>query len=77
MKMVENERKRASDRWGTNYTFPSSGKNWRNFFLDKKNAKAVYTKYVVFGAKRDLKDGAISDKRYQEIRKELFGKAKS
>ena len=36
---------------GSNYTMPGSDGNFKNFFVDKKNAKAVHTKYVRFSAK--------------------------
>ena len=59
---------------GTNYTMPASGKNWKNFFVDRKNSKAVNSKYRAFSAKRDLEMGLISETDYKLIMKELFGK---
>lgn len=59
---------------GSNYTIPGSGKNWKNFFVDRKNSKAVNTKYRSFAAKRDLEMGLISEAEYKATMKELFGK---
>lgn len=56
---------------GSNYTMPGSGGNFKNFFVDKKNAKAVHTKYVRFSAKRDLENGLISEAQYKAILKDL------
>lgn len=56
---------------GSNYTMPGSGKNFKNFFVDKKNARAVHTKYIRFSAKRDLENGIISEGQYREILKNL------
>ena len=56
---------------GSNYTMPGSGKNFKNFFVDKKNAKAVHTKYVRFSAKRDLEADIITEGEYKEILKGL------
>ena len=56
---------------GSNYTMPGSDGNFKNFFIDKKNAKAVHTKYVRFGAKRDLENGLISEGQYRSILKDL------
>ena len=58
---------------GTNFTMPcaNDSKNWKNFFVDKKNAKAVHTKYVRFGAKQDLKNGLITEDQYKEILRQL------
>ena len=56
---------------GSNYTMPGSEKNFKNFFIDKKNAKAVHTKYTRFGAKRDLENGIISEGQYREVLKNL------
>ena len=61
---------------GTNFTMPcvNGSKNWKNFFVDKKNAKAVYTKYTRFAADRDLEMGLISPAEHKALMKELFGK---
>lgn len=56
---------------GSNYTMPGSDRNFKNFFIDKKNAKAVHTKYVRFSAKRDLENGLISEGQYRSILKDL------
>lgn len=56
---------------GTNYTVPGSKTNFDNFFVDKKNAKAVYTKYTRFSAKRDKEMGLIADAAYNEIMRQL------
>lgn len=56
---------------GTNYTMPGSVNNFDNFFVDKKNAKAVYTKYTRFAAKRDKEMGLITDTAYNEIMRQL------
>lgn len=56
---------------GSNYTMPGSDGNFKNFFVDKKNAKAVHTKYVRFSAKRDLENGLISEVQYKAILKDL------
>lgn len=56
---------------GTNYTMPGSVTNFDNFFIDKKNAKAVYTKYTRFAAKRDKEMGLITDAAYNEIMRQL------
>lgn len=56
---------------GSNYTMPGSDRNFKNFFIDKKNAKAVHTKYVRFSAKRDLENGLISEGQYKSILKDL------
>ena len=66
--------KKASYMLGTNYTLPGSAKNFANFFLDKKNAKAIYTKYTRFAADRDLEMGLISPAEHKALMKELFGK---
>ena len=57
---------------GSNYTMPGSDGNFKNFFIDKKNAKAVHTKYVRFSAKRDLENGLISEGQYRSILKDLL-----
>ena len=56
---------------GTNYTMPGSVNNFDNFFIDKKNAKAVYTKYTRFAAKRDKEMCLITDAVYNEIMRQL------
>ena len=56
---------------GTNYTMPGSKTNFDNFFVDKKNAKAIYTKYIRFSAKRDKEMGLITDAAYNEIMRQL------
>ena len=56
---------------GTNYTMPGSKTNFDNFFVDKKNAKAIYTKYTRFAAKRDKEMGLITDAAYNEIMHQL------
>lgn len=56
---------------GTNYTMPGSVTNFDNFFIDKKNAKAVYTKYTRFATKRDREMGLITDAAYNEIMRQL------
>lgn len=56
---------------GTNYTMPGSVTNFDNFFIDKKNAKAVYTKYTRFATKRDKEMGLITDAAYNEIMRQL------
>lgn len=56
---------------GSNYTMPGSDRNFKNFFIDKKNTKAVHTKYVRFSAKRDLENGLISEGQYRSILKDL------
>ena len=66
--------KKDSYMLGTNYTLPGSPKNFANFFVDKKNAKAVYTKYTRFAADRDLEMGLISPAEHKALMKELFGK---
>lgn len=56
---------------GNNYTMPGSKTNFDNFFVDKKNAKAVYTKYTRFAAKRNKEMGLITDADYNEIMRQL------
>ena len=56
---------------GTNYTMPGSKTNFDNFFVDKKNAKAIYTKYTRFSAKRDKEMGLITDASQSEIMRQL------
>ena len=56
---------------GTNYTMPGSKTNFDNFFVDKKNAKAIYTKYTRFSAKRDKEMGLITDAACNEIIRQL------
>ena len=56
---------------GTNYTMPGSKTNFDNFFVDKKNAKAVYAKYTRFAAKRNKEMGLITDADYNEIMRQL------
>ena len=56
---------------GTNYTMPGSKTNFDNFFVDKKNAKAIYTKYIRFSAKRDKEMGLITDAACNEIIRQL------
>lgn len=61
---------------GTNYTMPGSKTNFDNFFVDKKNAKAIYTKYTRFAAKRDKEMGLITDAAYNEIMRQLSFRSK-
>lgn len=72
MEQVKNKSRYAL---GTNYTMPGSG-NWKNFNVDRKNAKAVYTKYTRFAAKRDLEMGIITQVVYDNIMRELNFKKK-
>lgn len=66
--------KKSRYKLGANYTMPGSPDNFKFFFVDKKNAKAVYTKYTSFAAKRDLEMGLITEAEYRDIMKSLFGK---
>ncbi len=56
----------------SNLTMPGSGKNFKNFCVDKKNARAVHDKFVRFNAKQDLKNGVITEYQYNEILKQIF-----
>ena len=58
----------------SNLTMPGSGKNFRNFCLDKKNAQAIYDKTVRFNAKQELKASTINENQYKEILKRLSQK---
>ena len=46
-------------------------KSFKNFLLDRKCAKNVFSKYTRFMAKQDLQNDAISEGTYKEILKQL------
>ena len=46
-------------------------KSFKNFLLDRKCAKNVFSKYTRFMAKRDLQNGVISEGTSKEILKQL------
>ena len=46
-------------------------KSFKNFLLDRKCAKNVFSKYTRFMAKQDLQNGVISEGTYKEILKQL------
>lgn len=55
----------------TNITMPGSKSQWKNFFVDKKNEKAIHTRFKIFNAKQSLKNGEISEDQFRMIMKSI------